>query len=136
MQSAPDVFETTFSVRYAETDQMGIVHHATYIVWMEEGRSQYMRARGIAYEDLEREGTFMAVAEANVRYIAPARYGDAVTVRTWIGELRSRTLTFGYEIVNAVTRALLTTGTVKLVCLDRQGRVVKMPESVRVVVNE
>lgn len=129
-----DVFETTFSVRYAETDQMGIVHHASYIVWMEEGRSQYMRAKGFAYEQLEREGTFMAVAEVNVRYVAPARYGDAVTVRTWIDALHSRTLTFAYEILNAASRVLLVSGQVKLVSIDRHGRISRMPAALRALV--
>jgi len=61
--------ETTFAVRYAESDQMGIVHHASYVIWMEEGRSQYMRAKGVNYADLEREGMLLAVAELSVRYI-------------------------------------------------------------------
>ena len=129
-----EVFETTFPVRYAETDQMGIAHHASYVVWMEEGRSQYMRAKGIAYEQIEREGRFLAVADLNVRYIAPARYGDAVTVRTRIDELRSRTVTFGYEVLQATSRAVLATGQVKLVWIDGHGRVTKMPDWVRSVI--
>ena len=129
-----DVFETTFPVRYAETDQMGIAHHASYVVWMEEGRSQYMRAKGIAYEEIEREGRFLAVADLNVRYLAPAHYGDAVTVRTWIGDLRSRTVTFGYEVLHATSRTLLATGQVKLVWIDRHGRVTTMPGWVRSVI--
>jgi len=133
--SRENVFETTFPVRYAETDQMGIVHHASYIIWMEEGRSQYMRARGMGYEHIEREGAFMAVAEVNVRYLAPARYGDTVAVRTWIDDLRSRAVTFGYEIVHAGSRAMLATGQVKLIWIDRQGRATRMPESVRAVVD-
>jgi len=126
-----DVFETTFSVRYAETDQMGIVHHANYAIWMEEGRSQYMRAKGVAYEELERAGTFFAVTEMHVRYLTPARYGDAVTVRTWIGEARSRGVTFNYEILHAVSRTRLVTGEVKLISIDPQGRATKIPEKVR-----
>jgi len=132
--TANEVFETTFPVRYAETDQMGIAHHASYVVWMEEGRSQYMRAKGIAYEKIEREGRFLAVADLGVRYVAPARYGDAVTVRTWIGELRSRTVTFGYEVLHATSRSLLATGQVKLVWIDRHGRVTKMPDWVRLAI--
>jgi len=129
-----DVVETTFPVRYAESDQMGIVHHASYVIWMEEGRTQYLRAKGLGYEQVERAGAFLAVTEVNVRYIAPARYGDSVTVRTWIDDLRSRTVTFGYEIVNAASRAKLATGQVKLIWIDREGRVTKMPESVRALV--
>ncbi len=130
-----DIFETTFPVRYAETDQMGVVHHSSYVIWMEEGRSQYMRAKGFAYERLEQQGTFLAVAEMHLRYLAAARYGDAVTVRTWIDELRSRTVTFGYEVLHAVSRALLVTGRVKLVCIDRRGQVSKLPASVRAAID-
>lgn len=129
-----DVVETTFPVRYAESDQMGIAHHASYVIWMEEGRSQYMRAKGLGYEQVEREGFFFAVAEMNVRYIAPARYGDTVTVRTWIDDAGSRMVTFGYEIVNAASRATLATGHIKLIGIDRHGRVTRIPESVRAAV--
>ena len=122
-----DVVETTFPVRYAESDQMGFVHHSNYIVWMEEGRSQYMRQKGLGYEHVEKAGAFLAVTEVNVRYIAAACYGDLVTVRTWIEDLRSRTVTFGYEIVRADSRAALATGTVKLVWIDRAGRVIRTP---------
>lgn len=126
-----DIVETTFPVRYAESDQMGIVHHANYLVWMEEGRSQFMRAKGLGYEQIERTGAASAVTEVTVRYLAPARYGDTVTVRSWIDAARSRTVTFGYEIVNADSRAVLATGQVKLVWIDRQGQVTRMPDAVR-----
>ena len=131
-----EVFETSFPVRYAESDQMGVAHHSNYIVWMEEGRSQYMRAKGLGYEDIERGGAFMAVTEVNVRYVAPARYGDHVTVRTWIDEVRSRTLSFGYELLDTASRMLLATGRIKLIWIDRHGRVIKMPKSVRVLLPE
>lgn len=128
--SRDQVVETTFAVRYAESDQMGVVHHSNYIVWMEEGRSQYMRARGYAYEQLEREGAFFAVAEVSARYHAAARYGDRVTVRTWIDDLRSRAVTFAYEIVNAASGDLLVTGQTKLIMMDRQGRATRIPDAV------
>ena len=125
------VVETTFPVRYAETDQMGVVHHASYVVWMEEGRSQYMRAKGFAYEQVEREGLFFAVAELRMRYGAPARYGEDVTVCTWVADVRSRAVTFGYEIVNAASCATLATGEVKLVLMDRQGRAARIPDAIQ-----
>ncbi len=125
------IVETTFPVRYAETDQMQIVHHANYIVWMEEGRSEFMRTSGGDYADVERGGHLLAVTGVQARYLAPAHYGERVTVRTWIEELRSRTLTFGYEIVNAETGALLVTGQSEHVCMDRQGRVMRIPELLR-----
>jgi len=125
------IVETTFPVRYAETDQMQIVHHANYIVWMEEGRSEFMRASGGDYADIERGGHLLAVTNVQARYLAPAHYGERVTVRTWVEELRSRTLTFGYEIVNAETGTLLVTGQSEHVCMDRQGRVIRIPEAIR-----
>jgi len=121
------VIETTFYVRYAETDQMGIVHHSQYVIWMEEGRSEYMRQKRLDYVGLERRGYALAVTEVNVRYLSPAHYGERVTVRTWIESLRSRALTFDYEIVNADTGCRLVTGRVKLMLIDRQGNVHSLP---------
>ncbi len=84
------IVETTFYVRYAETDQMGVVHHAEYIVWFEEGRSAWIRALGSNYAEFEASGLYLTVIEVFARYLAPARYGRQVTVRTWREELRSR----------------------------------------------
>lgn len=125
------VVTTTFYVRYAETDQMGIVHHSAYLVWFEEGRSQYMRACGADYAEIERSGALFAVAEAHARYEAPARYGERVAVRTWVEEVRSRTITFGYAVHNADTGQRLATGWTKHVCLDRNGRVITIPDAWR-----
>jgi acyl-CoA thioester hydrolase len=119
--------DTTFHVRYAETDQMGIVHHSAYVVWMEEGRSTYMRAIGSDYADIERSGFFFAVTEINVRYLAPAHYGERVTVRTRLEDIRSRSLTFAYEVVLTDTGQTLVTGQSKHVCIDREGRVATIP---------
>ena len=126
--SGKRIVETTFPVRYAETDQMQVVHHSSYVVWMEEGRSEFMRASGADYAEVERGGHFFAVTGIQVRYIAPAHYGERVTVRTWVEELRSRTLTFGYEIIHAESGTLLVTGKSGHVCMDQQGRVTRIPE--------
>jgi acyl-CoA thioester hydrolase len=128
--SDPRIVETTFPVRYAETDQMQIVHHANYIVWMEEGRSEFMRQSGGDYAEVERGGHLLAVTGVQARYLAPAHYGERVTVRTWVEELRSRTLKFGYEISNANSGTLLVTGQSEHVCMDRQGRVIRIPERI------
>jgi acyl-CoA thioester hydrolase len=110
---------------------MQIVHHANYIVWMEEGRSEFMRASGADYAEVERGGHSLAVTGVQIRYLAPAHYGERVTVRTWIEELRSRTLKFGYEIINANNGTLLVTGQSEHVCMDRQGRLLRIPEVIR-----
>jgi acyl-CoA thioester hydrolase len=121
------ITETTFYVRYYETDQMGIVHHSNYIRWMEEGRSDYMRRRGVNYAEVEKHGHALAVTDVHTRYYAPAHYGERVTVRTWVESLRSRALTFGYEIIEADSAQRLVTGQVQLMWIDRAGRVVTFP---------
>lgn len=125
------VSETTFYVRYAETDAMRIVHHSSYIVYFEEGRSTYMRQRGDDYAHFEGTGYFLAVTEVNARFAKPARYGQQVTVRCWIVEMQSRGFTFGYEIVDAETGEVFVTGTTKHVCITHDGRVARIPESWR-----
>ncbi len=122
------IVETTFPVRYAETDQMQIVHHASYVVWMEEGRSEYMRQCGSDYAEIERAGYYFAVTGVEVRYLAAAHYGERVTIRTWLDEVRSRQLTFAYEVVNTATGQVLVTGKSEHTCIDRQGRVTRIPE--------
>jgi acyl-CoA thioester hydrolase len=125
------IMETTFYVRFAETDLMGIVHHSQYVVWMEEGRSDYMRRKGFTFDRWEAANIGFAVSELNLRYHAPARYGERVTVRTWIESLRSRQIVFRYEIVNADSRQELVTGTVKLIAVDRQNQVRTIPREVQ-----
>lgn len=126
----PFIAETSFHIRYAETDAMGVAHHASYIVWFEEGRSSYIRQRGTSYAALERSGYYLAVAEVNARYIKAAHYDNCITIRTWLEEIRSRTLTFAYEIVSEADETLAT-GKSKHVCLNHDGAVVKMPASWR-----
>lgn len=125
------VVETTLRVRYAETDAMGVVYHTNYIVWFEVGRGEYMRQQGGNYADLEAQGYYLPVVEVQARYLAPARYGDLVTVRTWVKEARSRQVTFGYEVVMAETGQLLATGWTKHVCVDREGTIRMIPREVR-----
>jgi acyl-CoA thioester hydrolase len=123
--------ETTFYVRYAETDAMGVVHHGSYITYFEEGRSNYARQRGSDYASFEREGYYLLVAEIHARYLKPARYGQRLTVRCWIDELKSRSITFGYEIVAADTHELFVTGWSKHICITHNGQVSRLPESWR-----
>jgi acyl-CoA thioester hydrolase len=126
-----EFMETTFYVRFAETDLMGIVHHSQYIVWMEEGRSDFMRRQGFTFDQWERVGIGFAVSELNLRYHAPARYGERVTVRTRVESLRSRQIIFGYAIVNADSQQELVTGTVKLIAVDKQNQVRTIPAEVQ-----
>ncbi len=120
--------ETRLRVRYAETDQMGVVYYANYLVWMEVGRVELCRACGFEYREMEREdGVLLAVAEANCRYLAPARYDDEVTVRTWIESANRRMVTFAYEM-RLAGGGRLATGYTKHLFLDRDFRQTRLPE--------
>ena len=120
-----------FRVRYAETDQMGVVYHANYLVWCEIGRTDLIRRRGPSYAELEREGMALAVSEASLRFHAAARYDDLVRVETWIEEVRSRGVTFGY-LVSRVPEGdgapeRLVSARTSLIALDPAGRPRKLP---------
>src|SRR6202046_5788457 len=79
--------ETRFRVRYAETDQLGVVYYANYLIWMELGRAEYCRAAGIRYRDMEvNDGVLLAVVEAHCRYLYPARYDEEIVVKPWIAQ--------------------------------------------------
>jgi acyl-CoA thioester hydrolase len=127
--TAPHVSEVR--VRYAETDQMGVVYHAEYLVWCEVGRTDFIRALGLPYAELERRGTALAVAEATIRYHAPARYDDRVHVETRLVDVRSRAITFDYLIRNADSGERLATARTVLVSLDPSGKLTPMPTEIR-----
>ena len=118
-------------VRYAETDQMGVVYHSHYLVWCELGRTDHIREGGMSYREIEEAGIMLAVAEANVRYRAPARYDDLVRVETTLSDVSSRAVTFDYLITNAVTGDRLATARTLLVVLDTSHRVVSLPPLIR-----
>jgi acyl-CoA thioester hydrolase len=129
--------EVRFRVRYSETDQMGVVYHANYLVWCEMGRTELMRQLGFAYADVEASGILLAVAEASVRYGQAARYDDAIVVRTRIASAQSRTITFAYEVLREAHGGAcaepmahpvrLATATTKLIAIDRRGATRRMP---------
>jgi acyl-CoA thioester hydrolase len=127
--SAPHVSE--FRVRYSETDQMRVVYHAEYLVWCEVGRTDYIRALGLPYSELERRGTALAVAEATIRYHAPARYDDLIRVETRLVDIRSRAITFEYLIRKGENGERLATARTLLVSLDPAGKPVPLPADVR-----
>jgi len=121
--------ETLLRVRYSETDKMGIVYYANYLVWFEIGRAEFCRARGFSYRDMEEQDeAFLVVAEAYCRYKAPAYYDDELLVRTHIAELRRRSLRFGYEIVRVSDDQIIAEGETGHVVTDVSGRVRSFPE--------
>lgn len=128
MDLPDNITDTTFRVRYAETDQMGIVHHASYVVWLEEGRSHWLRAHGASYADFERDGLLLEVTELVVRYRQAARYDQLVTVRCWVESVKSRQVTFGYQVVSAESGAVFVTGHTQHICVNRQGQIAAIPD--------
>jgi acyl-CoA thioester hydrolase len=129
---APESFhDVEFRVRYAETDQMGIVHHASYIVWCEIGRTDFIRTRGMSYADMERAGVALAVSELSARFHAPARYDNLIRVRTTLADVRSRSVTFDYVITRASTGERLVTARTALISIDSSGRPTVFPPAIR-----
>src|SRR4051812_48393532 len=127
----PLFHEVEFRVRYAETDQMGVVYHTNYLIWCEVGRTDFIRARGMSYADMERAGVGLAVSELSSRFHSAARYDDLVRVRTTLAEVRSRGITFDYVITRAEDNHRLVTARTALVSIDSTGRPVALPQSVR-----
>ncbi|PYV16274.1 MAG: acyl-CoA thioesterase [Acidobacteria bacterium] len=119
---------TPLRVRYAETDQMGIVYYANYFVWFEIGRTEYCRQLGFAYKEMEeQDGLYITVAEARCRYKAPARYDDELVVHTRLTDCRKRVLVFRYEVERPLDDTLVAEGETVHVVTDRQGRPRTMP---------
>jgi acyl-CoA thioester hydrolase len=130
MEATEDVSEITVRVNYSETDQMGVVYHAWYLVWFDRARTEHLRRTGTSYAELERLGLRLMVGEARVRYRQPARYDELVTVRCWIRELASRRITFGYAALATADGRLLVTGETSLMVLDSRHRWARMPAAV------
>lgn len=128
------IHEHRFRVRYAETDASGLAHHAAYLPWLEAGRVEWLRAEGVSYADLEADGYHLAVTELRVRYVAPATFDMALALRSGLIDLRSREVTFRYELVTDERhpRQIAHARSTHL-CL-RDGRVVRLPESLRALV--
>ena len=129
----PDIptHEIQFRVRYGETDRMGVAYHAEYLAWCEMGRTEYIRSRGMSYAEMERRGVPLVVAQAGIRYHAPARYDDMIRVSTVLSQLGSRGLTFDYVITNADSGQRLASASTTLVALDATGKAVTIPPDIR-----
>jgi len=121
--------EITIRVRYAETDRMGLLHHANYLVYFEQGRTELLRSQGFAYKDFEDQGYLLVLTKADVRYRGPARYDDVLTVRTTVVRMTSVRIDHQYEVLRE--GALIAEGSTTLACVDRDGRVQALPEILR-----
>jgi len=116
-------------VRYQETDGQRRVHHANYLNYFEVARTEMLRASGVTYRELEDAGVFLVVSEATCSYKAPADYDDLLTIRTWIEKAGGASLRHGYEVVRDAT--IIARGTTVVVCVDREGKVQRMPDWLR-----
>jgi len=117
-------------VRYAETDQMGRAHHSHYIVWCEMGRTALMREHGASYDEIESRGVMLPVTRVEVEYRVPLGYDEAVRIDTRIRSIRSRSVTFEYEVYRSSDEALAARATTMLVCMDGDGKMRRIPEDV------
>jgi acyl-CoA thioester hydrolase len=123
------VNETRLRVRYAETDQMGVVYHSNHLIWFEVGRVELMREMGFSYRDMERDdGRFIAVAEAKCRYRAPVFYDEEVVVRTRLKSVRESVVVFSYELLRAEGGALLAEGETTHIVTDMNMKVAALPD--------
>jgi acyl-CoA thioester hydrolase len=116
------------TVRFAETDMMGIVHHSAYVIWFEAGRIAWMDAAGVPYVQVSTAGYNFAVTEINARYRAAIHFGDPVQVISRLTTLRSRQVEFEYEIRHRDEGTLYATGSSRHICVDREGRTVTIPD--------
>ncbi|HXJ16223.1 MAG TPA: thioesterase family protein [Candidatus Polarisedimenticolia bacterium] len=127
-----DFVETPIRVRYAETDQMGVVYYGNYFTWFEIGRVEFCRQLGFEYRRMEIEDdSFLMVAKASCRYKRPARFDDLLSIRTRVAESKRRTVLFAYEVVNQTSGETIATGETLHVICDRQGRLKSLPEKYR-----
>jgi acyl-CoA thioester hydrolase len=127
----PPISETLVRVNYSETDQMGVVYHARYLVWLDIARTEHLRRSGMSYRELEATGLRLAVSEVTVRYRQPARYDDPIRIRCWIRDAASRRVEFGYAIEHADENRLLATASTSLIALDTGMSLARLPEGVR-----
>ncbi len=121
--------EITIRVRYAETDRMGLLHHANYLVYFEQARTELLRTYGVTYKDLEDQGYLLVLTKVEVRYKRPARYDDLVTIKTFVEKTTAVRIDHRYEVLR--DGELLAEGSSTLACVDRTGRPQALPDFLR-----
>jgi acyl-CoA thioester hydrolase len=118
-------------VNYSETDQMGVVYHARYLVWLDVARCDHLRNTAMSYRELELAGLRLAVSEVSIRYRQPAHYDDVVRIRCWVRDVASRRVDFGYAVEHAEEGRLLATASTSLLALDHTMSLTRLPDQVR-----
>ena len=129
----PTVSELLVRVNYSEVDQMGVVYHARYVVWLDMARTEHLRLAGTSYREVEASGYRLAVGELSVRFRRPARYDDVLRVRCWVREVASRRVTFGYAIEDSASGALVATASTAMMVLNADMAPARLPEHIRAV---
>jgi acyl-CoA thioester hydrolase len=131
------VCEVRLRVRYAETDQMGVVYHANHLIWFEVGRVEFLRQLGFSYREMEQsDRCFIAVVDARCRYKAPAHYDDEVIVRTHLKNVRESLVHFGYELVRVGDGVLLAEGETTHIVTDVNMKTRAIPEKYAIAFRE
>ncbi len=123
-----DRFAITIVPRYCETDQAGVVHHTVYPIWFEMGRTELLRANGLAYSELEKAGVYFVVAELNIKYHRPALYDEKLELTTTCTNVSTARVEHSYCLKRQSTSLLLAEGNSTLACVDAQGKVRRMPD--------
>lgn len=131
----PITHRTETRVTYAETDAMGIVYYAHYLRWFEIGRTEFMRSLGIAYKEMEAQGTFLPVSEVFCKYHGSARYDDVLIIETSVDFLKRASLQFAYRILRKADGTELVTGSTLHAFVDQEGKIVKVPPTLRAKLN-
>jgi acyl-CoA thioester hydrolase len=121
--------EISIRVRYAETDRMGLLHHANYLVYFEQGRTELLRSCGLTYKELEDQGFLLVLSKVEVRYRSPARYDDLLTLKTRVVRTTAVRIDHAYEVFRE--SALLAEGSSTLACVDRDGKLQELPPFLR-----
>ncbi|MFL5245923.1 MAG: acyl-CoA thioesterase [Gemmataceae bacterium] len=121
--------DTVIRVRYAETDRMGLLHHANYLVYFEQARTELLRSQGYTYKDLEDQGFLLVLTKVEVRYRRPALYDDLLTIRTIVERTTAVRIDHRYEVIRENT--VLAEGSSTLACIDREGRPQALPDFLR-----
>src|SRR3982750_1469998 len=129
------VSETLVRVNYSETDQMGVVYHARYLVWLDVARCDHLRHSGMSYRELEEAGLRLVVSDVSIKYRRPARYDDLVRIRCWVRAVRSRKVEFGYVVEHADAGRVLATASTSLLALDTRMTLTRLPARVSEVLH-
>ena len=123
------ISETKITVRYVETDQMGIVHHSNYLIWFEAGRTDFIKGGNISYTEMEQEGILIPLAESNCKYIAYAKYEDELIIKTWVKELTPVKVEFNYSVIREKDEKEIAKGSTLHVFISKDFKIINLKKS-------